>query len=157
MTPQTDIRVIVSDDQTITVDHDRIVRVAVRTVRHHNARGEISITLLDEDRMAELHLQYMNEPGPTDVLSFPVDGLSESSADPPGEGFEAGPPVLIGEVVICPAVAAGARADLLLELDLLVAHGVLHLLGHDHEDEPGAERMRAMEKRITGRSGARAR
>jgi probable rRNA maturation factor len=66
-------------------------------------------------------------------------------------------PVLIGEVVICPEVAqkqAGDNFD--AELDLLTAHGVLHLLGFDHDDEPGAESMRARELRVSGRAGAQA-
>lgn len=155
LTPEPDIRVILSDDQKIEVDHDRIVEVAMRTAGSEGARGEISVSLVDEDRMAELHLEYMNEPGPTDVLSFPLDGFQPA---PIGDSqSENGPPVLIGEVVICPFVAAASGRDLVGELDLLVAHGVLHLLGHDHEDEPRAQRMRAAERRITGRSGARAR
>lgn len=93
----------------------------------------------------------MGEDGPTDVLSFPIDGLTA-----PKDGIDAGP-VVIGEVVLCPKVAAEkARDDLDRELDLLVAHGVLHLLGHDHDTEESAARMREREKRITGQQGARA-
>lgn len=169
MTAEPDIRVILTDEQEIEVDHDRVVEVAMRTARSEGARGEISITLVPADRMAQLHLEYMNEPGPTDVLSFPVDGLVQqppgdlpghhpAHADVSGEdGLDgAGPPIMIGEVVVCPAAARGGE-NLASEVDLLVAHGVLHLLGHDHGDGPGARRMRAAEKRLTGRSGARAR
>lgn len=163
MTAETDIQVMLTDDQQIAVDHDRILDVAMRTARSEGARGEISITLVDENRMADLHQQYMNEPGATDVLSFPIDGLLPLPVDPPGEApvredlqDRDPPPVMIGEVVVCPAVARVAGPDLLSELDLLVAHGVLHLLGHDHDDADSAGRMRASEKRLTGRSGARA-
>lgn len=169
MTGEPDIRVILSNDQKVNVDFDRLVAVATRTALLQGARGEISITLVDESLMADLHLKYMNEAGATDVLSFPVDGLQEcspsrsspaargqsSQKDPSHDGEP--PPILIGEVVVCPAIAARAGPDLASEMDLLVAHGVLHLLGHDHDDGPGAQRMRAAEKRVTGRSGARAR
>jgi probable rRNA maturation factor len=133
------------------VDIDRIIRVATRTAESEGAAGEISITLVIPDRMAELNEQYMGKGGPTDVLAFPIDG--------PGDpGLVAGgPPRLIGEVVLCPEVAAGqATAGVESELDLLVAHGVLHLLGYDHATESGAKQMRLREHNLTGRSGAEA-
>lgn len=97
---------------------------------------ELSVTLVDEAAMAVLHVEWMDEPGPTDVLSFPMDELREPA---PGA-----PPVsgVLGDVVLCPAVAqrqavvAGHSAE--HELRVLLTHGVLHLLGHDHvepEDE----------------------
>jgi probable rRNA maturation factor len=133
------------------VDIERIIRVATRTAESEGATGEISITLVIPDRMAELNERYMGKSGPTDVLSFPIDGPGD-----PGLGAE-GPPRLIGEVVLCPEVAAQqATAGVEAELDLLVAHGVLHLLGYDHDTESGAEQMRLREHKLTGRSGARA-
>lgn len=143
----------------VDVDHDRLVEVATRTARSQGAHGEISVTLVGEDKMSELHLEYMKEAGPTDVLSFPVDGLQSEQLTSPGipsAGLTPEPPVLIGEVVICPEFAARAGTDLRSELDLLTAHGVLHLLGHDHHDEQGARKMRAAEKSVLGRSGATA-
>lgn len=140
-----------SDEQAVGVDIDRITAVAIRTAASEGAAGEISITLVDAARMAELNAAHMGKAGPTDVLSFPIDGLR-----PPGEP-EGGPPWLIGEVVLCPEVAAQqATGSLEEELDLLVAHGVLHLLGYDHDTESGAEQMRARELRLTGRAGAQA-
>ncbi len=133
------------------IDIDRIIRVATRTAESEGAAGEISITLVIPDRMAELNEQYMGKAGPTDVLAFPIDGPGD-----PGLGA-GGPPRLIGEVVLCPEVAAGqATAGLESELDLLVAHGVLHLLGYDHATESGAEQMRLREHDLTGQSGAKA-
>lgn len=133
------------------VDIDRIIRVATLTAESEGAAGEISITLVIPDRMAELNEQYMGKAGPTDVLAFPIDGPGD-----PGLGA-GGPPRLIGEVVLCPEVAAGqATAGLESELDLLVAHGVLHLLGYDHATESGAEQMRLREHDLTGQSGAKA-
>ncbi len=134
----------------MSVDMSRILAVATRTAESEGASGAISITFVTPERMAELNAQHMGKSGPTDVLSFPIDGLR-----PPGDSD--GPPWLIGDVVLCPEVAADqASAGVESELDLLVAHGVLHLLGYDHETESGAEQMRVREHHLTGRFGARA-
>jgi len=142
------------DEQGMPVDTERIRTLALATAAAEAAVGEIAITLVEPDRIAELNAEHLGGTGPTDVLSFPVDGLV---TDPPGPHE---PPVLIGDVVLCPAVAAaqappgpdGAAA----ELDLLTAHGVLHLLGYDHDTEESASAMRAREEAVCGRSGARA-
>lgn len=151
---------MISDEQAMGVNIDRIVGVATRTAESERAAGEISITLAEPARMAELNLQYMGKPGPTDVLSFPIDGPGDpgDSGDPDGSGSgDDGPPRLIGEVVLCPQIAAAQATDgLEAELDLLVAHGVLHLLGFDHDTEAGAEQMRNRERALTGRAGAQA-
>jgi probable rRNA maturation factor len=93
---------------------------------------ELAISLVDPAEMADLHLRWMDLPGPTDVLSFPMDELRV-----PGPGEHPAPGVL-GDVVICPQVAQeqGARAGhgLAGELELLLTHGILHLLGHDHAE-----------------------
>lgn len=136
--------------QPIEVDRLRIEDVARRTAVAEGAEGELSIVLVDEARMTELNSQFRNECGPTDVLSFSIDGRITGGVGPDDE-----PPLIIGEVIVCPEVAVRqSRGDLASELDLLVAHGVLHLLGHDHETEAGAETMRKREFEITGRSGA---
>ena len=104
--------------------------------------AELSVLLVDEQAMADLHERWMNEPGPTDVLAFPMDEFRS-----PQVGSHAGkedqdrlPEPLLGDVVLCPQVAAEqartaghSAAD---ELDLLCTHGILHLLGYDHAD-PG--------------------
>ena len=147
----TDVIVTLTDEQDLEVDLDRIAEVARRTARSENATGEISITLVPADRIAALNAEYMGESGPTDVLSFPIDGPDEHG--PPGIG----PPRMIGELVLCPEVAGHqALAGLKSELDLLTAHGVLHLLGYDHDTEAAAEQMRRREHELTGQSGARA-
>lgn len=92
--------------------------------------SELSISLVDEEEMSALHMRWLNEAGPTDVLSFPMDELKpNSSADGPG---------LLGDIVLCPDYAnkqaKGAGHSLEEELEVLTVHGVLHLLGFDHRE-----------------------
>jgi probable rRNA maturation factor len=93
---------------------------------------ELSISLVDPEEITELHVRWMDLPGPTDVLSFPMDELRVPE---PGEAAEPG---MLGDVVICPQVAAeqGGTAGhgLAGEFELLLTHGILHLLGHDHAE-----------------------
>ncbi len=96
---------------------------------------EISLLLVDRDTITAMNRQHMDKDGPTDVLAFPIDL--------PGESLPNVPSVL-GDVMLCPDVAAeqavAAGQSLQDELQLLVAHGILHLLGMDHAD-PEQERI----------------
>lgn len=92
--------------------------------------SELSISLVDEEEMSSLHMQWLNESGPTDVLSFPMDEIKpNSSTDGPG---------LLGDIVLCPNYAKKQAKDvghsLQDELEILFVHGVLHLLGFDHRE-----------------------
>jgi len=93
---------------------------------------ELSVSLVDPEEITALHVRWMDLPGPTDVLSFPMDELRVPE---PGQAAEPG---MLGDVVICPQVAAdqGEQAGhgLDAELELLLTHGILHLLGHDHAE-----------------------
>ena len=104
---------------------------------HVHPDAELAIVLVDEAAMEQLHVQWMDEPGPTDVLSFPMDELR------PGNEDDLTPPGLLGDIVVCPQVAttqaAAAGHTPLDEMLLLTCHGVLHLLGFDHA-EPDEER-----------------
>ena len=127
--------VLVSDRQAERVDADALARLAA-DVLAAEGRGddELSLSFVGEDEMADLHVRYMDEPGPTDVLSFPLD--------------EDG---LLGDVVICPAVAARANPEHPEnELRLLVVHGVLHLLGYDHEADDQRAAMWERQARYSG-------
>lgn len=114
-----------------------------------NPLAELSVVLLDADAMAALHVRWMELPGPTDVMAFPMDG-ADAPADrldasaPPGTDAHPGESML-GDVVLCPAVAADQAASAghatEAELHLLCTHGILHLLGFDHDD---AEQEREM-------------
>lgn len=107
---------------------------------------ELAVRFVDEATIAELNEGYLGHLGPTDVLSFPIEEapLEAVATD--------GPPLLLGDVVICPAVAArnapthaGTTED---ELALLLVHGILHLFGLDHEDDDEAEEMEAKEREL---------
>ena len=113
-----------------------LARFVLERLRIH-PQADLAITVVDEAAMTALHEQWMDEPGPTDVLSFPMDELRPPDDDEPPE------PGILGDVVLCAAVAerqavaAGhSTAD---ELHLLTTHGILHLLGYDHA-EPDEER-----------------
>jgi probable rRNA maturation factor len=118
--------------------------------------AELSVLLVDEPAMTELHIRWMGEEGPTDVLAFPMDELrppqpggTQGERDKPDQ---AGIPGLLGDVVICPAVAAvqarqaGQSVD--AEIELLCAHGILHLLGYDHADAAEHAAMFGLQDRL---------
>ena len=121
----------IANNSGIACNEDQIVDVAAFALDKMGIHPEsdLGITLVNEDEITKLHIEWMNLPGPTDVLSFPMDELKPFSAsDGPG---------IIGDIVICPQFAAKqavnhSTAD---EISLLTVHGVLHLLGFDHVEE----------------------
>ncbi|WP_131739910.1 rRNA maturation RNase YbeY [Actinomadura roseirufa] len=116
--------------------------------------AELSVLIVDEAAMTELHEKWMDEPGPTDVLSFPMDELRpghlSGGADEDGDAD----PGLLGDVVLCPAVAerqareAGHSTE--AELELLCTHGILHLLGYDHAEPEEHKEMFALQAGLLG-------
>lgn len=104
---------------------------------HVHPAAELTLTYVDEAEMERLHIEWMDLPGPTDVLSFPMDELRPGSPERPSEG-------ILGDIVLCPPVAAaqaqraGHSAE--EEMLLLIVHGILHLLGYDHA-EPEEEKV----------------
>ncbi|ASY14372.1 probable rRNA maturation factor [Candidatus Planktophila dulcis] len=106
-----------------------------------NPECEISLTFVDPQEMEELHIKWMDEPGPTDVLSFPMD-LPESK----------GEVVTLGDIVIAPAVAAAqaqsAGHSVEEEIYILATHGLLHILGYDHADPDEEKVMFALQEKI---------
>lgn len=136
---------LVDTSGTASTDADALLRQAAFLLDrlHLDPDAELSIALVDEAEMTRLHVEWMDEPGSTDVLSFPMDDLA------PGDPL--GPRVtgVLGDVIICPAVAA-RQADqaghgVNDELALLLTHGVLHLLGYDHAEPHEHERMFALQ------------
>jgi probable rRNA maturation factor len=134
--------VLVDDRQPSPLDIDGLVALArACLVGEDAAESELSLSFVTEDEMAGLHEQYMGEPGPTDVLSFPLD-----ETDVTEDGLR-----LLGDVVIAPAVAERNHPeDPAAELRLLVVHGILHLLGHDHMENGDRARMWALQERYAG-------
>ena len=130
----------VNNESGVAVDELSISAVArhVLEAMGINPLAELSILIVDAEAMATLHKQWMDLDGPTDVMSFPMDTLD----DKPGLDSDPGP-ALLGDVILCPAVAATQAAaaghSTESELFLLTTHGVLHLLGYDHDD-PETER-----------------
>jgi probable rRNA maturation factor len=121
-----------------------------------NPLAELSVLLVDVDTMEQLHKRWMDESGPTDVLAFPMDELHTARHD----DDPAPHPALLGDVVLCPVVAARQARDAGHgtedELHLLCAHGVLHLLGYDHGDPDEEREMFDVQGRVL-QSWARAR
>jgi probable rRNA maturation factor len=121
----------IANNSGIACNEDEIVDVAAFALDKMGIHpdSDLGITLVDEDEITKLHVQWMNLPGPTDVLSFPMDELKPFSAsDGPG---------IIGDIVICPQFAAkqAVSHSVADEISLLTVHGVLHLLGFDHVEE----------------------
>lgn len=158
------VEVFAADEQTdIPVDTMRWVRLAEKVLQAEGVKGEAELSMLfvDEAAIADLNKRFLGKAGPTDVLSFPIDEEPVEGGRSPDSGgtgpgyLPAEPsdlPVLLGDVVICPAVAmrnapnhAGTYDD---EVALLVVHGILHLLGMDHIDETEAEAMEQREREL---------
>ncbi len=146
------------------MDVARWAELARQVLAARGVKGETEVSLLfvDEDTIASLNEQFLGKGGPTDVLSFPIEddpGPSGRSPDyggsGPGSSAEEGSLTLLGDVVICPAVAAQNAEEHEVsfedEVALLVVHGLLHLLGMDHEDDAEATRMEALEQQLLKR------
>ena len=131
----------VSNESGVDVPEEMLIEVATFALERMDVHpaAELSMVLVDNETMAELHMRWMDLPGPTDVMSFPMDEL-----EPGGRPDAAEPgPSMLGDIVLCPQFAADQAATaghpLEHELALLTVHGVLHLLGYDHA-EPDEER-----------------
>src|SRR5262249_17376000 len=141
----TAVGVEVANESGTVVDEASLVAAARFTMDRMGVSplAELSVMLVGSVVMADLHERWMDLPGPTDVMAFPMDEVGEGGLlggtrpdNPPPE------PALLGDIVLCPEVAseqaAAAGHSMLDELHLLTVHGVLHLLGYDHAD-PAAE------------------
>jgi probable rRNA maturation factor len=124
------MRIAIDNDSGQECDEKSIKSVAEFVMNQMGLHpdSELAIRLVDLDEMSDLHMQWMDESGPTDVLSFPMDELTPNSA-PEGPG-------MLGDVVLCPDFAKqNGKQSLEKELLLLTVHGVLHLLGFDHRQK----------------------
>jgi probable rRNA maturation factor len=137
-------RVLISDRQIRPLDEDGLRTLARDALRGEGIeRAELSVSFVEAAEMAELHERFMDEPGPTDVLSFPLDDVDEA------EGRES--VRLLGDVVVAPSEAERNNpGDPEAELRLLLVHGILHLLGYDHDEEDARIRMWERQERYSG-------
>jgi probable rRNA maturation factor len=150
------VTVDINNESGLEADSAGLVRLAtfaLDQLRIHPL-AELSILLVDEDTMSAYHQKYLGEPGPTDVLSFPMDELR------PPDDEEEPPAGLLGDIVLCPVVTArqarehGRSAD--AEAEYLLVHGLLHLLGYDHAEPDERDEMLSLtDKIIAAWSGAR--
>ena len=158
------VDVFVADEQSeLPVDHLRWAALAENVLAAEGVRGnaELSVLFVDPATMAELNQRFHAQHGPTDVLAFPIDDEPAAGGRNPDSGGT-GPgytppepsdlPVLLGDVVICPDVAArhakehGASYE--DEVALLIVHGILHLMGMEHDLDDDAEAMEAREREL---------
>lgn len=138
----------INNESVIPVDEVALQRLSIYALDylHVHPDAELAIVLVDEGAMEQLHLQWMDEPGPTDVLSFPMDELR------PGTEESVTPAGLLGDIVLCPQVAISqaetAGHSPLDELLLLTTHGILHLLGFDHAEPDEENEMFGIQREI---------
>jgi probable rRNA maturation factor len=137
--------VFFADEQERPVEVERLRDLAGHVLSDQRVPPgmELNVLCVERDAMAELNLRHMGSDGPTDVLAFPMDA--------PGESVR-GEPAILGDVVLCPEVAAEQAVEHGVtesaELELLLVHGILHLLGHDHADDSERRAMFALTDRL---------
>lgn len=138
----------ISNESAHVVDEVEFAALAryVLDQMHVHPQAELSIIFVDVPAMTELHVRWMDEPGPTDVMSFPMDELRPGTETAPSaEG-------MLGDVVVCPEVAANqareAGHSTQEEMLLLVTHGILHLLGFDHAEPEEREEMFELQRTL---------
>lgn len=126
---------------------------AIKRMKIH-PQADLSVIFVDENSIAELNKRWMDEPGPTDVLSFPMDELR------PGDNSESISESLLGDIVICPQIAqsqaVAANKSVNDEINLLLVHGFLHLLGFDHAEPVEHKQMFSLQDQILAEWGVSA-
>ena len=138
----------ITNESGVEVDESALLRLATFALDHLRVHpdADLAILLVDEAAMEQLHVQWMDEPGPTDVLSFPMDELR------PGTDEDITPAGLLGDIVLCPQVAIAQAREAghttIDELELLTAHGILHLLGFDHAEPDEEHEMFGIQRDI---------
>jgi probable rRNA maturation factor len=144
------VSIEVSNESGLDIYEVELISIArfVLAKMNVNPGAELSMVLLDTAAMADLHIRWMDLPGPTDVMSFPMDELEPGGRpDAPEPG-----PGMLGDIVLCPEFAGGqaetAGHSLAHELALLTVHGVLHLLGYDHAEPNEEKEMFALQGRL---------
>lgn len=137
----------IANESSAEIDIKRVSQLAefVRDELKLHPAVDLGIVFVDEAPMTDLHIKWLDEPGPTDVLSFPMDELRPGFEEEPREG-------VLGDVVICPQVAAeqavGAGHSTIEEILLLLTHGMLHLVGFDHAEADEEAEMFGLQRQL---------
>lgn len=165
------LEVFVADEQSeVDIATERYSALSRHALQAEGVSGDVEFALLfvDETVMTDLNRSHMGKDGPTDVLAFPIDDeLAQVGRSPDGGSRRPGSrdpmmmpgPILLGDVVVCPKVAAanapanlgsypGHDGSMRAEIDLLVVHGILHVLGHDHAEPDEEATMKEAERRL---------
>ena len=137
----------ISNETDSQIDLDEVVALTeyLGQALHMHPGAELAVTMVDAKTMEELHLTWMDLDGPTDVMSFPMDQLTQGNPQSPSEGQ-------MGDIIICPEVAAAQASasghSTMDEVLLLSVHGFLHLLGYDHSESEEREEMFALQRHL---------
>jgi probable rRNA maturation factor len=148
--------VFFSDEQSEPADPESLRRFAelVLELEAYPAVTELAVLLVEAPQMAEYNRRFMGREGPTDVLAFPLEDLEPGRPPRPEVGE---PPVALGDVFLCPSeIGRRARRERIPYddlLHLLLAHGILHLMGYQHDDDEDAERMERREDELLSAIG----
>ena len=129
----------------LDTNHLAELLAATLATQHGDRLAEVGLAFVDEAEMTTLNELHMASSGPTDVLAFPIDGVHADASGPSDQ------PLMFGDIVICPQVAARAPQSLENEVALLVVHGALHLVGHDHAELDETAVMKALEVQMLDR------
>ncbi len=150
------MNILFADEQDEPIVTEELLQLAETVLEAEGLDPEtgVSLVLIGEDEMTELNRQHMGKTGPTDVLSFPIEDATPGTPPTRSPG---GPPIELGDVFIAPAVvhrnADQRGVPFEDELALMVVHGLLHLLGWDHEADEDALRMESRERDLLARVG----
>lgn len=148
--------VFVADEQSETLDLAGLRQLA-RTViafEGYPENAEVTVLLVSDDEMSAYNKRFLDRNGPTDVLAFPVENLVPGVVP---ESDPSGPPLLLGDVIVAPAYIREQASDFDVTFDdemaLMVTHGLLHLLGYDHQEDEEAAVMEGRERSILASMG----
>lgn len=148
--------VLFENEQTEPVDESSLSALAESLLSDEGFPPStiVEVTLVTDDRIADLNREHLDRDGPTDVLAFPLEELAPGAV-PSRE--PAGPPIALGDVVVAPSYvrrqAEAFETGFAEEMSLMVVHGILHLMGYDHEDDDDAEIMEERERMILSTIG----
>jgi probable rRNA maturation factor len=148
--------VFMADEQSESVDLEHLRGLAELVLREEGypPESELTVLLVNEDEMSSYNERFLNRAGPTDVLAFPVEELVPGITP---DHDASGPPLMIGDVIVAPAYVRRQAADSEIDFDdemaLMIAHGILHLLGYDHLDDEDAALMERRETELLSKVG----